>query len=116
MNKVTWERLCSIADIADGEIKEVTTPDGSPLIVLRTDTGSVKVFQGHCPHQKRSLADGYLDENLLTCSAHMWQFDVETGAGVNGTACGLASYPVRIEAGEILADTSQAAPRELWRS
>lgn len=113
---MTWERLCSVAEITDGEIKDVTTSDGSQLIVLRTDAGSVKVFQGLCPHQKRSLADGYLDDNILTCSAHMWQFDVETGAGINATTCQLSSYPIRIEAGDILIDASQVTPLELWRS
>jgi toluene monooxygenase system ferredoxin subunit len=38
----------------------------------------------------------------LTCSAHLWQFDVNTGEGVNPTGVSLKSYPVKVEDESVL--------------
>ena len=114
MTTVSWERLCSTSEVVEGEVAEITTSAGTEVIALRTETGSVKVFQKLCPHQKRSLADGYLDENILTCAAHMWQFDINTGEGINAARCGIASYPVRVEDGYVFIDASEVEPLTLW--
>jgi len=110
-----WERLCATTEVMDGEITQAILADGSKVIVLRTASGAIKVFQGICPHQKRSLGDGYLDGDVLTCVAHMWQFDVNTGEGMNAAVCGISSYPVRIENGYILTDPTGVAVLARWR-
>ncbi len=114
MSTKNWERLCSTSEIAPGEITKIELLNGTEVIALRAASGSIKVFQALCPHQERSLADGYLDGNVLTCAAHMWQFDMETGEGLNAARCGIAAYPVKVEGDEVLIDASEVEPHALW--
>ncbi|MEK6443876.1 Rieske 2Fe-2S domain-containing protein [Pseudonocardia sp. T1-2H] len=112
---MTWQVLCSAHEVVADEIKECTLPDGGRAIAVRFASGEVKVFQGTCPHQKRALADGDLYGDVLTCSAHMWEFDLQTGDGLNGTPAGLAEYPTKIEGDDVLVDASLVEPVALWR-
>ena len=75
--------------------------DGIPVLLINVD-GDVHAFFDRCPHAGTPLNQGSLDGRLLTCSAHLWQFDVvDGGAGVNPKNCRLLSYPVRIEDGKV---------------
>jgi toluene monooxygenase system ferredoxin subunit len=97
------------------EIRECTLPDGTKTIAVRDTHGKVKVFQGMCPHQRRALAEGDLYNDVLTCSAHMWSFDVGTGEGVQGTEARIAEYPTKTEHGQVLIDPSVVEPVALWK-
>lgn len=113
MTTTTWERLCSTSEVVPGEITKIAILNGAEVIALRTESGSIKVFQAQCPHQERSLADGYLDGDILTCAAHMWQFDIHTGDGINAARCGIAAYPVKVEGNSVLIDASEVEPLAL---
>jgi toluene monooxygenase system ferredoxin subunit len=97
------------------KIAECMLPDGTKTIAVRDTDGKVKVFQGTCPHQRRALAEGDLYDDVLTCSAHMWSFDVGTGEGVQGTEAAIAEYPTKIEHGQVLIDPSDVEPVTLWK-
>jgi len=107
---VGWEVICSVHEVVAGQIKELTLRDGTVVIATRTTPGTIKVFQGMCPHQQRLLADADLECDVLTCAAHMWEFDVVTGQGVNGTQSRLAEYPTRVDGNDVLVDSSAVEP------
>ena len=76
--------------------------DGVPVLLINID-GDVHAFLDRCPHAGTPLHQGTLEGRVLTCSTHLWQFDVvDDGAGVNPKNCRLLSYPVRIEDGKVL--------------
>ncbi|MDT7660079.1 MAG: toluene monooxygenase system ferredoxin subunit [Pseudonocardiales bacterium] len=109
-----WQVLCPAREVVAEEIKECVLTDGTKAVVVRAADGEVKVFQGTCPHQRRALADGDLYDNVLTCAAHMWAFDVRTGDGVQETPSRLAEYPSKIEDGQVMVDPSAVEPVALW--
>lgn len=49
------------------------------------------------PAPGTSLADGYLEDDKLVCPAHLWEFNAESGAGVNPDNTCLVQRQVRIE-------------------
>jgi naphthalene 1,2-dioxygenase system ferredoxin subunit len=53
-----------------------------------------------CTHGAASLADGYLDGELIECPLHQGTFNVKTGAAV-GAPCSVAvkTFPVKLENG-----------------
>lgn len=112
---MAWQVICSAREVVADEIKECRLADGANAIAVRLPSGEVKVFQGMCPHQRRSLADGDLYGDVLTCGAHMWEFDLQTGQGLNGTPVGLAAYPTKIENDDVLVDGSLVEPVARWR-
>jgi toluene monooxygenase system ferredoxin subunit len=51
-----------------------------------------------------------LEDNVLTCRAHLWQFDVRDGCGINPSDCNLAIYPTKIEGDEVYIDIDGVEP------
>ena len=48
-------------------------------IALFNASGKICAIQHVCPHQGGPLAEGGVDEGVVTCPWHGWQFDVRTG-------------------------------------
>lgn len=96
--KVTshWVQVASLDDLWEGEMLEVEVEEEAILLV-HCQGGGIKAYQGICPHQARALADGTFEGNMLTCGAHLWQFDVRNGKGINPANCQLYSYEVKVE-------------------
>ncbi|WP_319446882.1 MULTISPECIES: Rieske 2Fe-2S domain-containing protein [unclassified Mycobacterium] len=83
----------------DGEMESFDVGDEEVLLVKVG--GQVCAYDGICPHQSISLVEGELEDGVLTCRAHEWQFDALTGAGVNPRDTSLARHDVRVVDGVI---------------
>jgi nitrite reductase/ring-hydroxylating ferredoxin subunit len=60
--------------------------------------GAAYAVSDACPHRGTSLSGGLLRDAVVTCPAHLWQYDVRTGARHDTTGEGLESYPVTVNA------------------
>ncbi|MCC4114983.1 Rieske 2Fe-2S domain-containing protein [Aromatoleum toluclasticum] len=97
---MTFEKVCSLDDLWEGEMTEVEVGDHLILLV-RPEGGPPRAFQGICPHQDIPLVEGKFDGRVVMCRAHQWTFDAATGQGINPGDCRLAEYPVRIEGDDV---------------
>ncbi|MGQ0802358.1 MAG: Rieske (2Fe-2S) protein [Actinomycetota bacterium] len=71
-------------------------------IAIANAAGSFHAFDDTCTHLQCSLAEGTLEEAVVTCRCHGSQFDVTTGAVLRGPAQEpVRSYPVRVENGAL---------------
>ncbi len=93
-----WVEVATLDDLWEGEILDVEV-DGQIVLLAHLPGGKIVAYQGICPHQEVNLADGEFDEDtaILTCSAHLWKFDLSTGEGVNPKGCRLYRYETRVE-------------------
>ena len=105
---MAFQRVCSVEDIWEGEMQAFPLGNRQVLIV-NGEGGILRAFDGVCPHQDYPLKDGELEGNVLTCSMHLWQFDIVSGEGVNPTGCKLKTYALKVENGDILVDPDAAA-------
>ncbi len=72
-------------------------------IALFKVEGNIYALNNMCIHQKAAIIyDGFIEENLITCPAHGWQFDLKTGK-VPGGVKGLDVYEVKIIDGNVYA-------------
>lgn len=55
--------------------------DGEPVCLVRLADG-VHAFDDRCPHRGTPLSRGTVADGVITCSLHLWQFDVRTGEPV----------------------------------
>jgi toluene monooxygenase system ferredoxin subunit len=73
------------------------------LLLLRTERG-VCAYEDRCPHLGVPLSRGTFVQNTLTCSAHHFQFDADTGSGMNPKNVRLEAARVECRGGKILID------------
>ena len=57
-----------------------------------------------CPHMGGSLHHGFMNDCVVSCPLHMWEFDVKTGESVWPGSLNIPAYPVKIEGDDILVD------------
>ena len=106
---MSFIKVCALDDLWEGEL-EAHDVGEHEILLVRLANDRVVAYQGICPHQNISLVEGDLEGDVLTCRAHLWQFDIRTGTGVNPAGCQLAAYPVRIENGDVLVSTDGITP------
>jgi toluene monooxygenase system ferredoxin subunit len=95
----TWTEAAREAELWEGGMFGVVL-EGTEVLLIKLD-GAVRAYHNRCPHQRTPLDQGWIADGTLTCSRHMWEFDVLTGTGVSPRDCALTSYPVRVEDGTI---------------
>ena len=93
---IEWIEVASIDDLWCGDMLGVEV-EGDQILLVYPNSGTIRAYHGLCPHQQALLADGDLDEDILTCYSHNWQFDVTSGQGINPDTSRLASYEVKLE-------------------
>lgn len=103
-----FKTVCSTEEVWEGELQEFSV-DARDIIIIHTEHAGFRAYDARCPHQDQSLAEATLDGNVLTCPAHLWQFDVTTGAGVNPANCKLTTFPCKVVDDHVLVDLDPAA-------
>ncbi len=103
-------------DVPDGELLNVTLPDGTPLCLYNSH-GEIGAVGGRCTHAEFDMADGVLREDgTIECVWHGARFDCRTGAVRRHPATEpLPVYSVHVEHGRILVDVSAGTPAERRR-
>lgn len=75
---------------------------GHRVAVFRLRDGGVRATDPVCPHQGGPLADGLVGGTTLVCPLHGWQFDLSTGCRIGEPPAAVATYPARVENGQIV--------------
>ena len=88
-------KIAEKSDLNPGECKVVEV-EGKTLAIFNVD-GSFYALDNTCLHRGGPLGEGELDEKIVTCPWHGWQYDVTTGANANNPAVKVACFPVRVE-------------------
>ena len=93
---LAWIAVATLDELWEGEVTDVQVGD-TTILLVHLAGGDIRAYQGYCPHQRTALANGHLDGPILTCAAHLWQFNLATGQGVNPQGCQLSRYRVKVE-------------------
>lgn len=99
------ERVAALADLWDGEMRGVRVA-GKCVLLVRLGN-EVRAYADRCPHLGMRLSEGELQDGVLTCRAHQYQFDVATGAGTNPRNVRLRPYPVSLVDGDITVEIDE---------
>lgn len=94
------EAKLSLAELAEGAMKAVDL-GGTEVIVTRVGDRCY-AFGGFCSHEEAPLIDGELEGTTLTCPWHFTEFDITSGAVVDGvTDEAIPVYRVVVEGDEV---------------
>ena len=90
--------VCEVDDIWEGDM-EVFKVEGRDVLIVHTEEGQIRAFDAICPHQEMSLEDGDFEDCVITCPVHQWQFNADSGLGVNPEGVALTKYASIVEDG-----------------
>jgi nitrite reductase/ring-hydroxylating ferredoxin subunit len=103
---VTWTKACSTTDIEEGEGYQLDPPgEGTGPIALFNVDDEFFAIDDTCTHDESSLADGYVDGDVVECAWHFAKFCIRTGEVLSLPAtCPVATYPVKVEGAHVFVD------------
>jgi len=98
---MSWKRVCSASDVAAQSLKQFNV-DGVQILVANLG-GEFRAYPPLCPHMEERLEDsGICEGGLLTCSKHLWQWDMRTGEMRGEAEKPLLLYEVKQENDDVL--------------
>jgi 3-phenylpropionate/trans-cinnamate dioxygenase ferredoxin component len=87
-------------DLQEGSIRAYDVR-GTRIAVANVG-GAFHAFDDTCTHRQCSLAEGDLEETTVICACHGSEFDVRSGAVLEGPAREpVEVYEVRVEGGDL---------------
>jgi nitrite reductase (NADH) small subunit len=99
---MAFVRVATEAELPPGGVMEAVVGDGTYAVC--NAGGQFYALDGICPHSGGPLGHGALHGTTLVCPWHAWDFDCRTGMSEYDPDLGVATFPVKIEGGEILID------------
>jgi 3-phenylpropionate/trans-cinnamate dioxygenase ferredoxin subunit len=92
----TFVPVAETAELRPGQMKWVAV-DRERLLLANVE-GTFYALRDVCGHRQAPLSRGKLSGYLIECPLHFAQFDVRTGALVNGpVSAAVPTYEVRVE-------------------
>jgi 3-phenylpropionate/trans-cinnamate dioxygenase ferredoxin subunit len=97
----TRVRVCSVADVAKGEVISVTIGE-LPVAVVHADDDAFYAIYDECSHAQIALSEGEVDGCTLECWLHGSRFDLRTGqpTGLPATEP-VTVYPAEVRDGDV---------------
>lgn len=95
-------KIAAISDVPAGQGRTVEA--GGKTLALFNVEGTYYALDNACAHRGGPLGEGDLEDRVVTCPWHAWQWDVTSGANVNNPAVKVACFPVTVENGAIFID------------
>ncbi len=100
---MAWKRICGTAEVAENSIRKFEV-EGIPILVVNYASG-YRAIPPICPHMEEPLAEsGVVAQCTLTCTKHLWSWNLETLEMKGETERPLKTYEIKEENGAILAN------------
>jgi toluene monooxygenase system ferredoxin subunit len=99
---MTWKRVCKVTDVPENTLKKLTVDDVT--LVIANYGGGFRAIPPLCPHMQEPLEEsGVIANCALTCTKHLWSWDLNSLDMLGETERPLQIYEVKVENGDILA-------------
>ncbi len=90
----------SIDDIPEGSAKLVTAGDCE--IAVFNIAGEFFAIGNTCPHRGGPLSEGSVNDNVVSCPLHNWQFNIQTGESLMSPNTKVPTYKVEIRGDQVV--------------
>jgi toluene monooxygenase system ferredoxin subunit len=98
-----WAEALPLEELWEGEMVGLRLR-GADILLVNLGADGIHAYDNRCPHQGTRLSEGKLAATKLVCSAHLWEFDLRTGQGINPRSCCLRRFATRIQDGAVLVE------------
>jgi toluene monooxygenase system ferredoxin subunit len=104
---VTFTAILPEAELWVGEMRGFVV-NGQRVLLVRTDD-AICAYEDRCAHLGVPLSSGKLENGVITCSAHHYQYDARTGRGINPRNVALRVLPSCVRGPDVEVDTGGTA-------
>jgi toluene monooxygenase system ferredoxin subunit len=99
---MSWKRVCKATDVPENTLKKYWV-DGIALIIVNYGSG-FRAIPPICPHMEEPLEEsGIIANCTLTCSKHLWSWDLRSLDKLGETGKLLGTYEVKQDGDDVLA-------------
>jgi len=95
-----YTQIASTADLQPGHGKCFDV--GGTQVGLFNVDGVFYAINNVCPHAMGPLAEGDLEDKVISCPVHGWNFDVTTGECAFMPGVSVKTYPCKVEGDQVL--------------
>ncbi|TLZ87407.1 MAG: Rieske 2Fe-2S domain-containing protein [Methanobacteriota archaeon] len=95
----TFVRVAKTSDVQPGEGRVVVV-QGHPVALFNVK-GRFYAVSNVCLHRGGPIGEGMLDDAVVTCPNHGWEYDVRTGANLANPTARLRTFEVRIDGEDV---------------
>jgi nitrite reductase (NADH) small subunit len=99
---VAFLRTAKKDEIPAGTIREFQV-NGKTIALANVD-GTFYAVNNTCLHRGGPLGQGELEDKVITCPWHGWQYDVTTGKVTMNPSVGVDTYAVEVRGEDIFVD------------
>jgi toluene monooxygenase system ferredoxin subunit len=93
---MTWKRVCKTSEVSENSIKKFDV-DGIPILIVNYGTG-FRAIPPVCPHMEEPLEEsGIVARCVLTCTKHLWAWNLATLDMQGETERPLKTYEIRAD-------------------
>ena len=92
--------LSHTSDVPENSSKVVKGPNGDEIVLFKVN-GCIYALDNRCPHMEGPLGEGGVENGVVTCPWHGWQFQVQDGACLNMPGVDALSLPISVEEEQI---------------
>ncbi len=89
-------------EIPDGSIREFQV--NGTTIALANVGGQFYALNNTCLHRGGPLGQGELEDSVVTCPWHGWQYDVTSGKVTANPTVGVETYKVEVRGEDVFVD------------
>lgn len=87
-------------EVSSGSAKKVEV--NGKEIALFNINGAFCAIDEFCPHRGGPLSEGVVEDKVVTCPFHGWQFNVTSGECLTSPGVQQPKYEVKVEGNDIL--------------
>ncbi|MBA4171289.1 MAG: (2Fe-2S)-binding protein [Hyphomicrobium sp.] len=100
---MSWIRVCAAAEVPANTAKKFWVAGGIPMLIVNYGSG-FRAMPPVCPHMEEPLEDsGVVANCILTCTKHLWAWNLQTLEMQGETERPLQVYEVKQEGGDVFA-------------
>ena len=99
---MAWKKICSVNDVPANSVRKF--PAGAFSVIVVNYGEGIRVLPPLCPHMEEPLEmSGVIANCKMTCTKHLWSWDLRTLGQQGETEKPLLEYQSRVTDGDVLA-------------
>ncbi|MBD2529505.1 NifU family protein [Nostoc flagelliforme FACHB-838] len=95
----TWMKVATLDEVPEFSVVVVQLAGTS--LILHRQGATVKCYRNGCAHLGSPLEKGKVENGIITCPSHGFQYKLETGECLTAPDISLQSYPVKIKGDKV---------------